>query len=192
MKVSAVLFAAIAACVALVPPAAVAALRPVPVEPVQPAPLQPTEVAVPASVVAAHPDGWSLGLAAVAAPRRAGIGVTPNVEERIGCWRAYFTNDHGGWFGEETEWINPYWCGNGHVTRGLDTSWHGQSCSVLVSCAGESGPGTWYGCPYGCGSIGQQIDGHFRVHLVADFSVDLSIAYELYGNGGSWNWVWHN
>jgi hypothetical protein len=187
MKISAVLAAAMAACVALVPAGATAAPRPVPIELVQ-----PTEMPVPVSVIAAHPDGWSPGLTAVAIPRRAGFDMLPSVEERLSCWRAYFAFDNGGWFGQETEWINPYWCGNGHVTRGVDTSWHGQNCSFLVSCAGENGPGTWYGCPYGCTSIGQQIDGHFRVHLIADLNVDLTIVYELYGSGGYWSWAWHN
>jgi hypothetical protein len=154
--------------------------------------VQPTQLPVPAEIVAAHPGGVSGVLNVVAVPRPVGIGVSPNDEDRISCWRGYFSGDNSGWLGEERQSINPYWCGNGSVTRGVDSSWHWQSCSWLVSCRGESGVGTWYGCANGCSSIGQQIVGHFQVDVLKVLSVDITVAYELYAGGGNWSYAWHN
>lgn len=186
------LVAAVAAASLTALPAAAA--RPAPLPPPTAALVQPTLLPVPASLVAAHPGGRSGVLAAEPAPGPAtGTGgVSTNAEERISCWRAYFSGDNSGPWGSETENVNPYWCGNGSVTRGLDSSWHWQSCSWLVSCGGESGPGTWTGCANGCASIGQQIVGHFRVQIVTSLSVDITVAYQLYGNGGYWSYAWHN
>lgn len=187
MKTTAVLTALAAACIAAAPGGA-AVPRPAPaIELVQPA-----EVPVPASVIAAHPNGQSGVLSAGPVARLPSIGATPNADERVSCWRAGFSGDNSGWWGSEQENINPYWCGNGYATRGVDTGWHWQSCSWIVSCEGESGVGTWYGCPNGCSSIGQQIVGHFRVDVIRSLSVDITVAYELYGNGGYWSWSWHN
>jgi hypothetical protein len=154
--------------------------------------VQPTQLPVPAEIVAAHPGGTAGVLGAATVVRPPSIVVSPNAEERISCWRAYFTGDNSGWWGSEQENINPSWCGNGSATRGLDSGWHWQSCSWLVSCGGESGVGTWIGCENGCSSVGQQIVGHFRIDVIKVLSVDITVAYELYGNGGYWSYSWHN
>jgi hypothetical protein len=153
--------------------------------------VQPRAVPVPAAVVAAHPDGRTAGITAVAVTPSPG-SVTINAGEAINCWRAYFTNDNSGAWGTEQENINPHWCGNGSAMRGADAGWHWQSCSWLVTCGGENGPGTWYGCASGCGSLGQQIVGHFRVQVLANLGVDLTVLYELYPNGNYWSWMYHN
>lgn len=154
---------------------------------------QPHAVAVPADVVAAHPGGASGGLTAQAVLQPVGAGgAATNATERVSCWRAYFVNDNSIPFGTEREWINPYWCGNGSAMRGSDSGWHGQTCSILVSCEGESGVGTWYGCGYGCSSLGQQIDGHFAVHTGVTFYVTDTVLYELYPNGGYWSYTYHS
>lgn len=155
--------------------------------PVDPA-IQPRAVPVPAAVVAAHPDGHPGGLTAVPV----GGGAMVNATERVSCWRSYFTNDNSIPLGTEQEWINPYWCGNGSVMRGVDSSWHGQTCSILVSCGGESGVATWYGCANGCGSIGQQINGQFAVHLPITLYVTLTVLYELYPDGTFWSYTYHS
>jgi hypothetical protein len=153
--------------------------------------IQPRAVPVPAAVVAAHPQGVSGGMTAVAVSPSPG-SATINAGEAISCWRSYFTADNSGAWGSEQEHINPYWCGNGSAMRGLDSSWHWQSCSWLVSCAGENGPATWYGCGSGCSSVGQQIVGHFRVQVIANLGVDLTVLYELYPNGTYWSYTYHN
>jgi hypothetical protein len=192
MKALAILGAVAAACVAVLPasatPASAARPAPLPVELVL-----PTAVPVPADVIAAHPDGHPAALDAIAVLRPASIAVTPNASERISCWRGYFLGDNSGFWGTEQEYINPYWCGNGSVTRGVDPSWHGESCNWFVVCAGETGVATWYGCPNGCASIGQQITGHFRVDLnLSQVSVDETVVYQLYGNGQYWSYAYHN
>jgi hypothetical protein len=185
MKSLAFVAALAAACIGALP--AVAA-RPDP----PPAPdLQPFELPVPADIVAAHPNGRRASLRAVLVTPRRSLSARKD-EERVNCWRGYFDGDNSGPWGTEQENINPYWCGNGSVTRGLDSGWHWQSCSWFVSCNGESGVGTWLGCPYGCSSVGQQIVGHFHVWAVRDLAVDITIAYELYGSGGYWSYSWHN
>jgi hypothetical protein len=153
--------------------------------------VQPHAVPVPAAVVAAHPEGRSGGITAVAVAPSPG-SATINAGEAISCWRAYFTNDNSGPWGTEQENINPYWCGNGSAMRGADAGWHWQNCSWLVSCGGENGPGTWYGCGSGCGSLGQQIVGHFRVQILANLGVDLTVLYQLYPNGNYWSYTYHN
>jgi hypothetical protein len=185
MKILATAAALAAACIAALP---AAAARPTPLPVVG---LQPTQLPVPAGVIAAHPGG-SAGVISAVVARAPTDGVSTDEAERIGCWRGYFSGDNSGLWGEERETINPYWCGNGNVTRGVDSGWHYQSCSWLVTCGGESGVGTWIGCSSGCGSIGQQIVGHFRVQIVSSFGVDITVAYELYGNGGYWSYAWHN
>jgi hypothetical protein len=178
-----------AAC--LVGPGAGGAATPIPV-PVG-AVVQPHAIPVPADVVAAHPNGQAGALTAVPDLQAAArLGTTPNAGERISCWRSYFTEDYSGTLGTEKEWINPYWCGNGSVMRGLDSSWHGQSCSFLVSCHGEGGVGTWYGCENGCVSIGQQITGHLSVYTLVNVNTDLTVVYELYPNGDYWSYGYHN
>jgi hypothetical protein len=174
--------AMVAACIAAYPAGAATPELPAA------ATVQPVEIPVPADVRAAHPDGRAGTLQAVVASRP----VTPNASEWVGCWRAYFTGDNSGWWGTEQENINPYWCGNGSAMRGVDASWHWQSCSWLVSCGGESGVGTWYGCGYGCGSVGQQIVGHFRVQVVTSLGVDITVLYQLYPNGTYWSYTYHN
>jgi hypothetical protein len=166
------------------------AARPAPVDATVGA--QPVAVAVPAAIVAAHPDGHAGGLTAEPVLQASGGGATVNAAERVSCWRSYFTNDNSIPIGTEREWINPYWCGNGSVTRGVDASWHGQTCSLLVSCSGESGVGTWYGCPNGCSSIGQQIDGQFAVHPGVTLYVTLTVVYQLYPNGNYWSYTYHS
>ncbi|HEY8704471.1 MAG TPA: hypothetical protein VIL98_06935 [Gaiellaceae bacterium] len=151
---------------------------------------QPHAVAVPAAVVAAHPNGQAGGLTAVPVVQPAGAGATVNAGERLSCWRAYFTYDHSPGVGAETEWINPYWCGNGSAMRGVDAGWHGQICTILVSCAGESGVGTWYGCANFCGSLGQQIDGHFALWLGVAINTTLTVIYQLYPNGNYWSYFY--
>ena len=179
-----------AACLAG-PSSVLAARAPVPVPPVDV--VQPQAIPVPAAVVAAHPNGQPGGLTAVvAAAPAAQPGTSPTATERVTCWRAYFTADNGSWIGTEKEWINPYWCGNGSVMRGIDASWHGQNCSFFVACHGESGIGTWFGCANGCDSIGQQIDGHFTVYYIVTVSVDVTVLYQLYGNGQYWSYTYHN
>jgi hypothetical protein len=153
--------------------------------------VQPRAVPVPAAIVAAHPGGQAGGMTAVAVGSAPG-SATIDTTEAIGCWRAYFTGDNSGLWGTEQEHINPYWCGNGSAMRGLDAGWHWQSCSWLVSCVGENGPGTWYGCGSGCGSVGQQIVGHFRVEVLANLGVDITVLYELYPNGTYWSYTYHN
>jgi hypothetical protein len=153
--------------------------------------VQPRAVPVPAAIVAAHPGGQAGGMTAVAVGSAPG-SATIDTTEAIGCWRAYFTGDNSGLWGTEQEHINPYWCGNGSAMRGLDAGWHWQSCSWLVSCVGENGPGTWYGCGSGCGSLGQQIVGHFRVEILANLGVDITVLYELYPNGTYWSYTYHN
>jgi hypothetical protein len=190
MKVFAVLAALVAACIGAIP--AGAALPPAP-RPIQVELVQPTAVPVPASVVAAHPDGHPAAVDAVAALKLPGISVTPNAAERVNCWRAFFTQDNSGVWGTEQEWINPYWCGNGSAMRGLDSGWHGQSCNWFVTCAGEGGIGTWYGCANGCSSVGQQITGHFRVdYILSQATVDLTVVYQLYPNGNYWAYGYKN
>ena len=101
--------------------------------------IQPRAIPVPADVVAAHPNGQPGAFTAVPDLQPAArLGTTPNAEERISCWRSYFTEDYSGDLGTEKEWINPYWCGNGSIMRGGDSGWHGQTCSFLVSCRGET------------------------------------------------------
>ena len=151
--------------------------------------IQPHAVAVPAAVVAAHPDGQAGAVSAVSVLQPTG-GATINATERITCWRAYFTYNHSPGVGTETEWINPYWCGNGSAMRGADAGWHGQICTILVSCAGESGVGTWFGCGSGCGSIGQQINGYFAVWLGVNVNATLTVLYQLYPNGNYWSYYY--
>jgi hypothetical protein len=155
--------------------------------------VSPHAIPVPASVIAAHPNGQAGAFTAVA-DLQAGsrFGTTTNAGERVNCWRAYFTEDYSGTLGTEKEWINPSWCGNGSVMRSLDTSWHGQSCSFLVSCHGEGGIGTWYGCGNGCVSVGQQITGHLAVYTLVNVNTDLTVVYELYPNGDNWSYGYHN
>jgi hypothetical protein len=186
MKSFALTAAVAAACICALP---AGAARPAPI----PAPdlVQPTELAVPADVVAAHPDGAPVAVAAVAMRASVG-GASINAGEAVRCWRAYFTQDNSGPWGIEQEYINPGWCGNGSAMRSLDTGWHGESCSWWVGCAGEDGPATWYGCSYGCGSVGQQITGHFHVQVIWNLSVDNTIVYELYPNGNYWAYGYHN
>jgi hypothetical protein len=184
MKSLAIAAALAAACLGALP---ATAARPDP--PAAPD-LQPFELPVPADIVAAHPNGRSASIKAVVVHTRSLLAKRD--AERISCWRAYFTGDNSGPWGSEQENINPYWCGNGSVTRSADSSWHWQSCSWLVSCTGESGVGTWYGCDNGCSSIGQQIIGHFRVQVIVNLGVDITVAYELYGSGGYWGYSWHN
>ena len=156
-------------------------------------PQQPQAIAVPADVVAAHPNGQPGGLTGVVDVSPAvRPETTANASERVTCWRVYFTADNSSWLGTEKEWINPSWCGNGSVTRSIDPSWHGQSCSFFIGCRGESGIGTWYGCANGCDSIGQQIDGHFSVYYGVTVNVDLTVLYQLYGNGQYWSYTYHN
>src|SRR5712691_233100 len=176
MKSLAFAAALVAACLTALP---AAAARPTPPNAPQ---IQPFELPVPAEIVAAHPNGNRASLLAVVVPTSSTFARRD--AERINCWRGYFTGDNSGWWGTEQENINPSWCGNGSVTRGVDSGWHWQSCSWLVSCTGESGVGTWYGCDYGCSSIGQQIVGHFRVQIFTSLGVDITVAYELYGSGG--------
>ena len=76
--------------------------------------------------------------------------------------------------------------------RGTDLSWHGQTCSFLVTCRGEGGIGTWYGCANGCTSIGQQIVGHFSVYVLAEVNTDLTVVYQLYPDGTYWSYGYHN
>jgi hypothetical protein len=159
--------------------------------------LLPQQIPVPAEVIAAHPNGVPLFARAVAAPVPADAGqprrtASRRDEERVYCWRAYFTGDNGGWFGTEQEIVNPYWCGNGAVTRSVDQSWHYQSCSLLVSCQGENGPFGWIGCTYGCASYGGEIIGRFSVYLLTEVHVDETVLYELYGNGQYWGYSYHN
>jgi hypothetical protein len=183
--------AVVAAC--LTAASGALAARPVPVPVGVPAPVQPQLVPVPAAVVAAHPNGQPGGLTAEAVLPTAGGGSTTNAAERVSCWRSYFTNDNSIPLGTEKEWINPYWCGgNGSVMRGVDSSWHGQTCSILVSCGGEGGVATWYGCANGCVSIGQQIDGQFAVHPGVTLYVTLTVEYELYPNGNYWSYTYHS
>jgi hypothetical protein len=184
MKSLAIAVALAAACLYALP---ATASRP---DPPPAADLQPFELPVPADIVAAHPNGRPAAIRAVVVPRRSLLARTD--AERISCWRAYFSGDNSGAWGAEQENINPYWCGNGSVTRGVDSGWHWQSCSWLVSCGGESEVGTWYGCSSGCSSIGQQIVGHFRVQIITSLGVDITVAYELYGSGGYWSYSWHN
>jgi hypothetical protein len=150
----------------------------------------PGQISVPASVIAAHPSGHQLNQSVQTVSTS--TLVSPFAEERVTCWRAFFTGDNGGWFGDERENINPYWCGNGSVMRSLDSSWHYQNCSILVSCAGETGVGTWTGCTYGCASDGQEITGHFRVNLGYQLTVDETVIYQVYGNGQFWSYAYHN
>jgi hypothetical protein len=156
--------------------------------------VQPHAIPVPADVIAAHPNGQPGAFTAVPDLQTAArLGTTPNAEERISCWRSYFTEDYSGDLGTEKESINPYWCGNGSIMRGGDSSWHGQTCSFLVSCRGEGGVGTWYGCPNGCVSLGQQITGHFSVYaILTNVNTDLTVVYELYPNGNYWSYGYHN
>lgn len=173
------------------PSSALAARTPIPAPVVSV--VQPHAIPVPADVVAAHPNGQSGVLSAVADLQPgARLSVTPNAGERISCWRSYFAEDYSGNLGTEKEWINPYWCGNGSVMRALDTSWHGQSCSFDVSCHGETGIGTWYGCANGCVSLGQEITGHFSVYFLYNVNTDLTVDYELYPNGDYWSYGFHN
>jgi len=151
--------------------------------------VQPHAVAVPAAVVAAHPNGQVGGLTAEPVAPSVG-GATVSSTERISCWRAYFTYNHSPGVGTEAEWINPYWCGNGSSMRGIDNGWHGQICTILVSCEGESGIGTWYGCGSGCLSIGQQINGYFAVWLGVSINTTLTVIYELYPNGNYWSYYY--
>jgi hypothetical protein len=154
--------------------------------------VQPHAIPVPADVVAAHPNGQPGALTAVPDLQAARLGATPNAGERVSCWRSYFTEDYSGHLGTETEWINPAWCGNGSVMKSSDTSWHGQNCSFFVSCHGEGGVGTWYGCSTGCPSLGQQITGHFSVFVGYTVSTDLTVTYEIYPNGDYWSYGYHN
>lgn len=164
------------------------------------APPAPQQIPVPADVIAAHPNGVPLFARAIIAqlpaaagsPRRLSSSSGRREVERITCWRAYFTGDNGGWFGTEQQIINPYWCGNGSVMRHVDTSWHYQTCSLLVSCQGENGPFTWFGCTYGCTSYGGEIVGRFSVYLLTDVHVDETVLFELYGNGQFWGYAYHN
>jgi hypothetical protein len=168
-----------------------AAASPPPAAPGPPAHRLP----VPADVLAAHPGGFALpAVAAVVGTTPAPIRSTAARRdgERITCWRAYFTGDNSGWFGTEQETINPYWCGNGSVLRGEDSSWHYQSCTLLVSCNGESGPFGWIGCTYGCSSYGGEIIGRFTVNLFTGAHVDLTVLFEVYGDGGYWGYVYHD
>jgi hypothetical protein len=164
--------------------AAVAALAAVPAALGAP----PPQLAVPAAIAAAHPDGQQVFPQVIAVAPIA----SPSAAERINCWRSYFTGDNGGIWGTEQEHVNPYWCGNGSTMRGADSSWHYQSCSLLVSCLGETGVGTWYGCPNGCPSLGQQITGHFKVNAGIQLTVDETVVYEVYPNGQSWYYAYHN
>jgi hypothetical protein len=182
--------AAVAAACLTIVSSGLAARTPIPVD--AGVAVQPAAVAVPAAVAAAHPNGHPGGLTAESVLPAAGGGASINAAERVSCWRSYFTNDNSIPLGTEKEWINPYWCGNGSVTRGVDSSWHGQSCSILVSCGGESGVGTWYGCPNGCSSIGQQIDGQFAVHTGVTLYVTLTVLYQLYPNGTYWSYTYHS
>lgn len=157
--------------------------------------IPPHQLPVPADVAAAHPAGHALDARAVVvstsqAPARR-LSARRD-EERITCWRAFFTGDNSGWFGTEQETINPYWCGNGSVTRGVDSSWHYQSCTILVGCNGESGPFTWIGCSSGCSSYGGEIIGRFTVYIFTGAHVDLTVLYQLYGNGAYWGYVYHD
>jgi hypothetical protein len=153
---------------------------------------QPHEVPVPDAIVAAHPAGQAGAMTAVTVRSPSPGSATINAGEAVGCWRAYFTGDNSGPWGSEQENINPYWCGNGSAMRGADAGWHWQSCSWLVSCGGENGPVTWYGCANGCGSLGQQIVGHFRVQVLANLGVDITVLYQLYPNGNYWSYTYHN
>jgi hypothetical protein len=148
----------------------------------------PPPIAVPPAVIAAHPGGEAL----TATVQTVTTTVSPFAAERISCWRSYFTGDNGGWVGTEQETINPGWCGNGTALRSADSSWHYESCSLLVNCTGETGVGTWLGCANGCSSLGQQITGHFRVNVGVLLSVDETVIYQLYGNGQSWYYAYHN
>ena len=130
----------------------------------------PGQIPVPASILAAHPNGYALDVTVQPVAQTPGrptpsAGFSPLAEDRVSCWRSFFTGDNGGWFGTERENINPYWCGTGTVLRSVDSSWHYEDCSLLVSCEGETPVGTWYGCSSGCWSDGQQITGHFTVFL---------------------------
>jgi hypothetical protein len=155
--------------------------------------LLPRQVPVPPEVIAAHPNGVPVIARAVVATEVGNRRLAARRDtERIYCWRAYFTGDNGGWFGTEQEIINPYWCGNGSVTRNVDQSWHYQSCSILVSCEGENGPFGWYGCTYGCASYGGEIIGRFSVYIFTAVHVDETVLYELYGNGQYWTYAYHN
>lgn len=185
-------FIVVAGLVAFVFAGAVSAAPPSTLTPV--AGITAERVAVPAEVLAAHPGGTSGVLSAVAASSTSGPRIGPiGTGTASSCWRAYFTGDNSlGWFGTEQQHINPFWCGNGYAMRGVDSGWHWQSCTWLVSCTGQDGPATWGGCANGCWSIGQQIVGHFVVYAGFPTSVDITVLYELYGNGQYWDYEYHN
>jgi hypothetical protein len=172
----------------------------------------PVEIAVPAEVVAAHPNGRALHAIRVEAVDRATAErvVQPDTEPAAtgeatarrlqgarralasGCWRVYLEITDNNWFfGKAETHVNPAWCGNGYWLTSINNSWRYQVCTNLISCNGLSGPYLAVGC-WSCDQAWFQLNGHFSGLLSVGFSFVQHIVWAVYGNGQWWAYYWQD